>query len=276
MRRVTSKVVTATAVTLLTTTLLIMGLSYGNKDRQDLAEQAKSVNNYVPKQTMESVVTQIENANQLDPDANQSTFNPVVGGHNHVHWRQKNYSNKIYISTISGGGCGWCSLVGAMAYLNPDKCANLSPVDWLSIQSSSVKHNWAGSGMGWGAPKQWIDHVNSLGTYGKYKLLAESTGSSNNTSNILKVIEKYAKDPDKAVILSCSSGLFTSAGHIICCTDLSDDGKSFHISDSSGRASGYLGITWDDSAKYDFPLNKTSLCGRSYYFKCYWVIQRLS
>lgn len=198
-----------------------------------------------------------------------------------VRWNQNNYKDTIAGSgTISGGGCGWCSLVHMMAILNPEKCAKMKPNDWLPVMSSSVKNNWAGGRMGWGAPKAWVDYINSIKKYGKYKLVKEIAGSVSDESskNILKTIQKYKDKKNTVAVLSTSGsgndGMFTHGGHIILLTSITDD--YFTITDSSPVSMGFFGKSssntkeWFAWNKHKFPIGAGQK-GKDGKFHHYWI-----
>lgn len=201
----------------------------------------------------------------------------AIGTHEHVAYKQSEFIHDINGDTsIAGAGCGWCSLTSAMAELNPAMCGGITPVDWLDTPMSKVgSHYWGSGGMSWAGPAAWINTINDIGIYGTYKVIASGEGIS--SKEVVKAIMEYADDPTNVVVVSASSGLFTTGGHIMCVTDL--DGDYFHIADSSGLAASYLGLDWADMRQYNFPGIKdgsyvTSLDGYSYNFKCYWVIHR--
>ena len=201
----------------------------------------------------------------------------VSGTHEHVAYKQSEFIHDINgDASISGAGCGWCSLTSAMAELNPSMCGGITPVDWLSTPMNEVGSSyWGSNGMAWSGPKAWINTINGIGIYGKYSVIAKGEGVSSAT--VVEAIMKYAGDKDNVVIVSASPGLFTTGGHIMCVTDI--DGDYFHIADSSTLASGYLGIQWDDMCNYNFPgISDGSYVleteGYKYNFKCYWVIHR--
>ncbi len=205
-----------------------------------------------------------------------------VSNHNHIAYRQSEYDTSIRISsscTLNRGGCGWCSLTCAMAELNPSVCGSITPVDWLPIMPDEVRNCWGSDGMGYGAVNKWIEHVNSLGIYGKYSIV-ESAGSLQPPA-VLDKIREYAAKQDCVVIFRAGTGLFTQAtGHIMLATDLSSDGSSFHVDDSSGTCNRYLNsanitdVEWKDMRRFDMPLNVTELGGHSYNVTAYWVIRR--
>lgn len=208
---------------------------------------------------------------------------PTVSDHNHIAYKQNDYSGKRISTgaTISGEGCGWCSLTCAMAYLNPSQCASITPADWLNIMPNDVKGNWGSGGMGVGGPSAWVHIVDSMGDYGHYKIIESNTAYQRNSPLHIDVLRKYAGDPDKCVVLSCTSGLFTKGGHIILCTDIVEENGVIyaHISDSSRRAANRIGIDWGLNSYYNYPIYSngqyiTSCAGFEYEWKCSWVIQR--
>ena len=210
--------------------------------------------------------------------AAQSSY--VQGTHEHVAYKQTDFIKNINSSTtLAGAGCGWCSLTAAMAELNPVMCGGITPVDWISTEMKVVgEAYWTGDdGMYHGGPSKWIDTINNIGTYGTYEVIENQSASS---TRCLQAIAEYAGDTDKVVLLSAAPGLFTSGGHIMVATDLSDDGRSFHLSDSSTYASSRLKQDWEIMSSFDFPLFDdngdyvTGINNYSYAFKAYWVIQR--
>ena len=209
------------------------------------------------------------------------TQNGPPSNHQHYAIRQSDPkwgSLALGKTTVSGGGCGFCSLIAALAELS-GVC--WTPQDFLAaFPSAYFDRNWIGRGMEHAAVPEFVAELNSKGKYGHYALIASVTGPTN---ECLKLVEQYAADKDKVVILSTgldtSSCLFTDHRHIICCTDLSDDKKSFHISDSSGMSASKLGKSWDEMYKFDFPLYSgsdycTSYGGYEYIIKNAWVIQK--
>lgn len=218
-----------------------------------------------------SHILEIEIDNK-DALAAQSGY--VYGTHEHVAYKQKDFIKDINMNTsIAGAGCGWCSLTSAMAELNPTMCGGLSPVDWLETEMKAVGESyWGEGGMSWSGPYKWIEVINNIGLYGFYEIIDEGAGVP--SSSVKNAISKYADDNDKVVIISAAPGLFTGGGHIMCVTDLSDDKQSFHIADSSTKASNYLELEWEDMKNYNFPLDVDNINGYEYNFKCYWVIQR--
>ena len=200
----------------------------------------------------------------------------TVTDHGHVAFRQSQYSDMISGSTtISRGGCGWCSLSAMMTELDSN-CKTKTPVDWLSEVSDTVKGNWSGGSMGWNAPKDWVDWLNSVGTYGTYELVASST--STDTGTVINKIEQYTQMNNTVCVVSCAPGLFTSGGHIILipCVFEEEGVKYFHVTDSSGVASSKLGVEWPGGCNVSYPLNATNLQGNNYSFKCVWVIRKVS
>ena len=204
----------------------------------------------------------------------------VCGTHEHITYKQTDFIHDINGDTsIAGAGCGWCALTMAMAELNPTMCGGISPSDWLTTPMVNVGEKyWTGDdGMWYGGVPTWIEHINATEIYGTYAILED--GGLSSKATVAKIME-YAGDTDKVVLLSTSEGLFTNGGHIIVATDLSDDGKSFHVADSSTVAAKRLGLDWEDMNNFDFPgINDdgsyvTSINGFAYNFKHYWVIQR--
>ena len=160
-----------------------------------------------------------------------------------------------------------------MAELNPTMCGGLSPVDWLETEMKSVGESyWGSDGMSWSGPGRWIETINTIGLYGTYEIIDESTGCP--SQDVVDAIKKYGADEDKVVVVSAAPGLFTGGGHIMCVTDISTDGEYFHIADSSPRAANNLGVEWEDMYNYDFPIDAEGIGEYKYNFKCYWVIQR--
>ena len=221
-----------------------------------------------------------------EEDIYQMTSNGYVGGssgggggsissHGHIAYKQSSYSNSISSgATISGEGCGWCSLTSAMAELNPDVCGSINPADWLSIMDSSVKSKWGSSGMSWSGPSAWVSRINALGTYGTYTCTQVDHGE--NTSAYIDLVKTVAGDSNKVVIISSSNGLFTSGGHIICVVDYTDDGAGgyMHVCDSAGIAASNCGISWDEFSSFNLPASTTSYNGKDYHWKQAWIIER--
>lgn len=275
-----SKLVKAIAGSLLVFIIAFTGLTYNSNDYDSSAIVSNYKKTLAPSrtntvQTLSEAISNSESKVDSTPDMNSAS------GHNHVHWKQGNYGNAIYstsvkTTTIAGGGCGWCSLTCLMAYLCPTECAAKEPPEWLDIMGDDVRRYWSGGSMSWDAPQVWIDKINSLGNYGQYEMIESFEGSANRTPDILKIIKKYAGDPNTAVVLSTSTGLFTNHGHIILAVDITEDGEHFHICNSSGVAADKMGISWDASNTYDYSFNETSINGYSYYMKCAWVIRRKS
>ena len=269
-----SKLVKAVAGSLLVFIIAFTGLTYNSNDYDSSAIVSNYKKTLAPSRT--NTVQTLSEAISNSESQVASTPPPNSGiGHNHVYWNQNDYSDIISSTTsIADGGCGWCSLTSMMAYFCPNECASRKPPDWFDEMGSSVRAYWSGGSMDWGAPQAWISQINTLGKYGQYTMLESVTGRSDQSVAILKMIKKYAGDPNTVVVLSTSTGLFTGGGHIIIAVDLTDDGEYFHLCNSSGRAAANMGITWDESNQYDYPFNVTSLNGHPYFMKCAWVIQR--
>lgn len=202
----------------------------------------------------------------------------------HVAYKQSEYLNTIVGSkTIAKVGCGWCSLTCMMAELNPDMCWEMTPADWLGVMPDNVKAYWAGgNGMGWGAPGAWVSYVNSLGVYGEYRLkVKEGDGSTIDTAKMLSYVKTYGADPNTVIVVSASAGLFTGGGHIMLITEITDDEKYFHITDSSTAAFNTLNAagevsSWEEMSSFNFPLDELGYGNKNYSFKGVWVIERLN
>jgi hypothetical protein len=200
--------------------------------------------------------------------------------HNHYQVQQSNYASTSLgpSGNISNNGCGLCSMTFVIAELSG---TIISPPDFKSQFPSTVRAGWGNSnGMGWDGPTTFVTELNSKGTYGTYEMV-EYSSSTVGCSVVMRAIEKYAGDANTAILVSSSSGLFTDGGHIICITDLSDDGKSFHVADSSTKAKNHLSVSYDTVSTYDYPLYDssgnlaTSHKGYNYHFKGYWVIRKV-
>lgn len=233
---------------------------------------------------------------EADPDADATTGTsgsssstspsmPGIGNHTHIAWNQyrldSSKSMRLGTTTLGGGGCGWCSLSAAMAYLCPSVCANRSPVDWLQDSVlDSVECNWVGGvGMLHSAPEAWFNVINSLPgqPYGEYTCV--NTGAST-TSACLDIVLQNAGDTNKCVLISSGNGgdtLFTGGGHMIMVLDLVQENgiTCMHIADSSTKAKSNLGkATWEEMVNFGFPTNVTELNGKPYAWKAAWVITR--
>lgn len=232
----------------------------------------------------------VSNVAVVNKSNNKSSSNSSSSGNNvkvsSIRYNQCSYPGvNINRSTPLSSGCGWCSLTHMMINLNPEKCGKMSPVDWISVMPDSVKNCWCDS-MGWNAPDEWVKALNSMGKYGKYKLvMSDKSGvvSDTHTKEILEVLKRYMKDDSTQVIVSTSTGLFTGGGHIILVNNVTSDGKYFSITDSSSKASGRLGFASKKNGHlyngkfnfYKFPTDKVSLKGYKYNMKCCWVIKRV-
>ena len=232
--------------------------------------------NYFTRGTDDSLYNQnqIWNPEIEDKGTLSAQSNYVYGSHEHVAYNQYDFQRDLSLSaSLAGAGCGWCSLTSAMAELNPTMCGGISPADWLDTEMKAVGESyWGSDGMSWSGPDRWINTINDIGLYGEYEIIDSSTGCP--SGDVVEAIKTYAGDNDKVVIVSAAPGLFTGGGHIMCVTDLSEDGLYFHIADSSPRASKNLDLEWEDMYHYDFPIDKDNINGYYYNFKCYWVIQR--
>lgn len=215
-------------------------------------------------------------------NVSSDTTSDFSGTASDIRYLQSNFPQTIVGgTTIAGGGCGWCSLTHMMTNLNPEKCGNMTPSDWLPIMPDSVKTNWSSGGMGWGAPQAWVDAINTVGTYGQYELISKNTQSEGNTEQVLEAAKTYMHEKDTMMVLSTNTGLFTGGGHIILLTSVASDNSYFTITDSSNKAYNYLlsggePVTSDTMNSFHFPMNETSLYGYDYNIKCYWVIKRIS
>lgn len=215
-------------------------------------------------------------------NVSSDTTSDFSGTASDIRYLQSNFLETITGgTTIAGGGCGWCSLTHMMTNLNPEKCGNMTPADWIPIMPDSVKNNWSSGGMGWDAPQAWVDALNTIGTYGQYELIHKNTQSSDNTAQILEEAKTYMHEKNTMMVLSTSSGLFTDGGHIILLNSVASDNSYFTVTDSSNKAYNYLlaggeSVTSDTMNSFHFPMTKTSLYGHSYNIKCCWVIKRVS
>lgn len=211
-----------------------------------------------------------------------------------VRYLQGDYSSSSDVISngkrISKCGCGWCTMTHMMAVLNPKKCKKITPRDWISKMPDSVKKWWAGGSMDWAAPDAWINAINAKGDYGKYKIVARYTNSSysdSTTKEVFKLAKKYLHDDNTVMIVSSSTGMFTTGGHIILMTTVGEKNNYFTITDSasgknsapqtlinSGKGSSKdpRSAKWN---KFKFPMNVTSYCGKHYHLKAGWVVKRV-
>lgn len=191
-------------------------------------------------------------------------------------FKQGNYHDVISNGkTISGSGCGWCSLSAMMSNLNTEKCGSMTPVDWLGIIPDDVKSLWNSGKMDWSAPEAWVNAINANGQYGTYTVASKVESASSSTC--MDLIRQYAGQANTMILVSSSTGLFTSGGHILCIAcKFEDNGvKYFHTIDSSNIASSNLGQTWPYSNTVSMPLDSDNLNGKPYNLKCVWVIQKV-
>lgn len=209
-----------------------------------------------------------------------------------VRYLQGDYSDYIVGSkSIADCGCGWCTMTHMMAVLNPKKCKKITPRDWISKMPNDVKKWWSGGSMDWAAPDAWVNAINAKGDYGRYKIIARYTNSSysdSTTKEVFKLAKKYLHDDNTVMIVSSSTGMFTTGGHIILMTTVGEKNDYFTITDSasgknsapqtlinSGKGSSKdpRSAKWN---KFKFPMNVTSYCGKHYHLKAGWVVKRVS
>ena len=269
-----SKTVKTVAILLAVLTVALINFAYSNStsDVVGVLQSYKHTTGLSRNVSVSTLRSTLLASNLLD----ESFFN-IRGEHDHVHFKQSDYRDVISNGhTISAVGCGWCSMSAMMAYLCPEKCESMTPADWLPIMSSDVKSMWSGGSMSWGAPRKWVDYINSLGTYGTYEIVDSYTSSTSCTDLIMPAVKQYAPSSDCVVLVSTANGVFTTGGHIICVLDTNDDGTAMHIADSASRSSNIARIQWSESAKFDWDMSVTSHKGTPYSFKCYWVVRRIS
>lgn len=220
--------------------------------------------------------------NNVTSETSKDKNDNFTGDVSTVRYLQSNYPDIITGSTdIASSGCGWCSLTHMMVSLNPEQCGKMTPPDWLKLMPANVKSCWASGGMGWDAPKLWVNAINDMKTYGQYELVYEFTSSGDNTETVFETAKKYMHEKNTVMVLSSSTGLFTGGGHIILLTSVGSDDSYFTITDSSNKAYNYLlnageSVTSETMNSFHFPMNVTSLHGYPYNLKCCWVVKRLS
>lgn len=240
----------------------------------------------------ETIISMVDNTAESDQSASPDSTTPTIPGvapdstaqgvagtttdHGHIMFKQGNYHDVISNGkTISGSGCGWCSLSAMMSNLNTEKCGSMTPVDWLGIIPDDVKSLWNSGKMDWSAPEAWVNAINANGQYGTYSVVSKLEGTS--SSACMDLIRQYAGQANTMILVSSSPGLFTSGGHILCiaCKFEENGVKYFHTIDSSNRASNNLGQTWPYSNTVSMPLDSDNLNGKPYNLKCVWVIQKV-
>ena len=213
-----------------------------------------------------------------DDSSSNTTAGADLSDHKHIQYKQgdepwRNLKIGSSTGTISNNGCGFCSFVCGMAELNPEKCGGLTPIDWYNMPKNDGSNlNWSDgfSGNLYQSASTWVSYVNGKSIYGKYEFSQRTFGSNVGThaEDCFKAIELMMKGRhDTIAILSTAGtgiggkpGLFTNGGHMVCVTDIIEDGDKIymHVSDSSGMAASKLGQDYSKMYAYNYLIKDSS------------------
>lgn len=219
-----------------------------------------------------------------NPSVTPST--PITN-HQHVSYRQGNYTQRLYNDTIARSGCGLCSFSAMMAEAGYGN--GMDPAKWLEYfdnKGTSIRNYWVGDAMQWSFPVDLPKILNNDGSFGHWELCGSvSNGSSPlSRSQFKEFVTQHLADGDY-IMASSNKGLFTNNKHIIMIIDFADEEHtSMHICDSNSVVSQNLFGSydgWSNVNKFNFPIDSDSPIAAgwngnnesSYHIKALWALK---